>query len=79
MNYFLPSLFISIGLIISIPGNVLATNLVERADLNAIFIKHCVKGTFVLFSPALDQPTVINPKRAAKRFIPHCGGNRPYE
>jgi len=63
-------LVMAIGLLLSVPGNALAGGIVERNDLNSIFVKHRLTGTFVLFSPFDDRLTVVNAERAAKRFIP---------
>jgi beta-lactamase class D len=48
----------------------LAAGSTERADLDAIFAENGVAGTFVLYDVATDHLTLINAKRAERRFVP---------
>jgi Penicillin binding protein transpeptidase domain len=49
---------------------LLAAGLTERADLEAVFAENGVAGTFVLYDVATDHLTLINAKRAERRFVP---------
>jgi beta-lactamase class D len=48
----------------------LAAGSTERADLDAVFAENGVAGTFVLYDVATDHLTLINAKRAERRFVP---------
>jgi len=48
----------------------LAAGSTERADLDAVFAENGVAGTFVLYDAATDHLTLINAKRAERRFVP---------
>ena len=48
----------------------LAAGSTERADLEAVFAENGVAGTFVLYDVATTHLTLINAKRAERRFVP---------
>ena len=47
-----------------------AADTVVRPEWQSHFAAHGVRGTFVLFEPALDRYTVLDEARARQRFIP---------
>lgn len=47
-----------------------ATDIIERADLMAVFETHNTKGAFALYDPKQDQLILVNPERAKARLIP---------
>lgn len=42
----------------------------ERRDLSAIFAKHSVVGTFVLYDPSAARLVTVNAARAQRRYVP---------
>jgi beta-lactamase class D len=42
----------------------------ERADLEAVFAENGLAGTFVLYDVAADHLTLVDGKRAGRRFVP---------
>jgi beta-lactamase class D len=48
----------------------LAAGSTERADLEAVFAENGLAGTFVLYDVAADHLTLVNAKRAERRFVP---------
>jgi beta-lactamase class D len=48
----------------------LAAGSTERADLEAVFAENGLAGTFVLYDAAADYLTLIDAKRAERRFVP---------
>jgi beta-lactamase class D len=48
----------------------LAVGSTERADLEAVFAENGLAGTFVLYDAAADYLTLIDAKRAERRFVP---------
>src|SRR5499427_2747662 len=42
----------------------------EQADLEAVFAENGLAGTFVLYDVAADHLTLVDGKRAGRRFVP---------
>ena len=47
-----------------------AASSTERADLEAVFAENGLAGTFVLYDVAADHLTLVDGKRAGRRFVP---------
>jgi beta-lactamase class D len=55
---------------VPMPRSALAGDTVDRSDLGGLFTEQGASGTFALYDAEADRFTLVDPRRAATRFVP---------